>query len=119
MLSCAHNIRKTRRNVIRNILGFHASTGCDTASALNEKGKKTAWVKYIAQPYTLEGIAVSKFLFVLYGCCQDHPPNIDTSMYRLLLKARKSLDLLPPTNEQHDVSAIDLTKDAFLNAHVK
>ncbi|KAH3699856.1 hypothetical protein DPMN_074818, partial [Dreissena polymorpha] len=72
-------------NVRRNILGFNALTGCDTVSALNGISKTTAWVKYIAQPDTLEGVgrdgdalAVSKFLCVLYGCCQDHPPNIDT-----------------------------------------
>ncbi|KAH3813492.1 hypothetical protein DPMN_141953 [Dreissena polymorpha] len=62
--------------------------------------KKPAWVKYIAQPYKLEGVgrdgdalAVSKFMCVLYGCCQDHPPNIDTRRNQLLWKARKSLDL--------------------------
>ncbi|KAH3782368.1 hypothetical protein DPMN_160283 [Dreissena polymorpha] len=71
-----------------------------------EFSKKTDWVKYIAQPDTLEGVgrdvdalAVIKFMCLLYGCCQDHPPNIDTWRYRLFLKARKSLDLLPPTND--------------------
>ncbi|KAH3770160.1 hypothetical protein DPMN_171443 [Dreissena polymorpha] len=64
-------------------------TGCDTTSAVNGVSKKTAWLKYIAQPDTLEGVgrhgdalSVSKFLCVLYGCCQDAPPNIDTCRYR-------------------------------------
>ncbi|KAH3886450.1 hypothetical protein DPMN_010458 [Dreissena polymorpha] len=121
--------------------------------------------KYI--PDQLEGVAVSKFLYVLYDCCQDHSPNIDTCRFQLILTARKSLDVLPATNdvlelhikrahyqakillnatdkefqpddpldigawkleenslkpnlvavkpsvEQHDVSTIDLTKDAY------
>ncbi|KAH3873364.1 hypothetical protein DPMN_036598 [Dreissena polymorpha] len=89
-------------NVRRNILGFHALIGFDTTSAVNGISKKTAWVKYIAHPDTLkeagrdgDALAVSTFLCVLYGCCKDHPPNIDTCRYRLFLKARKSLDLLP------------------------
>ncbi|KAH3802237.1 hypothetical protein DPMN_155910 [Dreissena polymorpha] len=89
MLSCATLSAKLGDNVRRNILGFRALTGCDTTSALNGISKKTAKVKYITQPDALEGVgrdcdalAVSKFLLVLYGCCQDHPPNIDTCRYR-------------------------------------
>ena len=44
------------KNVKRNIFGFHALTRCDTTSDPNGIIKKTALVKYITQPGTLEGV---------------------------------------------------------------
>ncbi|KAH3794171.1 hypothetical protein DPMN_147702 [Dreissena polymorpha] len=80
-----------------------------------------------------DAIAASKFLCVLYSSCQSHPPNIDTykdfqpddpldtGAWKLEENSLKPVWMRKPklVPLQHYVSAIDLTKDACLNAHRK
>ena len=43
---------------------------------------------------------VERYLCRLYGCSEGaHDPDIDVCRYRLFMKARKALDLLPPTRD--------------------
>lgn len=94
-------------NIRQNILGFHAITGCDTTSSFHGISKKTCWKRFVACPELLEPVGrdgniadVEKYLCGLYGCSDiAHDPDIDVCRYRLFMKARKSLELLPPTKD--------------------
>ena len=96
---------KLRADVIHNLLGFHSLTGCDTTSSFCSISKKFCWKKYAECPELLEGVGrdgnsegVERYLCKLYGCFEGaHDPDIDVCRYRLFIKARKALDLLPPT----------------------
>ena len=99
--------RKVGAEIIQNLLGFHSLTGCDTTSLLFGLSKKTCWKKYIECPELLRGVGrdgdstdVEQYLCRLYGCSKEaHDPDIDLCRYRLFMKARKALDLLPPTKD--------------------
>ena len=92
-------------DVKSSILGFHALTGCDTTSSFFGIGKKSCWKQYCANPTLLQGIgsdgelaSIEQFLCGLYGCSpESHNTGVNTCRYRLFLKARKSLEQLPPT----------------------
>ena len=92
------------RHVRESILGFHALTGCDTTSSFHGIGKKSCWKTYCEAPTLLAGVgrdgdasSVARYLCGLYGCSKEHEPDINTCRYRLFMKARKSLEMLPPT----------------------
>jgi len=102
-----HTISRTLdRHVRENILGFHALTGCDTTSSFHGISKKSCWKAYCEAPTLLAGVgrdgdvsSVARYLCGLYGCSKEHEPDIDICRYRLFMKARKSLELLPPTTD--------------------
>ena len=92
-------------NLLANILGFHALTGCDTTSSFSGIGKKTCWKQYLEAPKLLQSIGrglnlhkVEEFVFRLYGgCIETETVDIDLKRFNLFSKARKGLELLPPT----------------------
>ena len=60
--------------VVENLLGFHAITGCDTVSSFAEHGKKLCWAVFLQHPELLKGAGrdgaiaeVEQFVCHLYG----------------------------------------------------
>ena len=98
---------KLGADVIHNLLGFHSLTGCDTTSSFCGISKKSCWKKYAECPELLVGVGrdgnfegVEGNLCRLYACSKGaHDPDIDVCRYRLFMKGRKALDLLPPTRD--------------------
>lgn len=98
---------KLGADVIHNLLDFHSVTGCDTTSSFCCIDKKFCWKKYSECPKLLEAVGhdgtsegVEQYLCRPNGCSKGgHDPDIDVCRYRLFMKARKALDLLPPTRD--------------------
>jgi len=71
----AHAIyQKIALEVVENLLGFHAITGCDTVSSFAELGKKLYWAVFLQHPELLLGVGrdgaiaeVEQFVCHLYG----------------------------------------------------
>ena len=50
-----HNIREALQpSVRRNLLSFHAITGCDSTSQFSRHGHKSTWAVYLSQPEMLD-----------------------------------------------------------------
>ena len=94
-------------DVIHNLFRFPSFTGCDTTSLFCGISKRSFWKKYAEYPELLEGVGrdgnsegVEQYLCRVYGCSKEaHDLDIDIYRYRLFMKARKALDLLPPTKD--------------------
>ena len=113
-------------NLLANILGFHALTGCDTTSSFSGIGKKTCWKQYLEAPKLLQSIGrglnlqeVEEFVFRLYGgCIETETVDIDLKRFNLFSKARKGLELLPPTKDAFELHCLraDYQAKIWLNA---
>lgn len=87
-----------------NILGFHALTGCDTTSSFSGISKKTCWKQFLAHPELLSGVGrdgnpelAEKFVCLLYGL--KEVTGIDDARRILFVKAKRALEMLPPTKD--------------------
>ena len=86
---------------------FHAFTGCDTVSAFNTKGKKSAWETWkVFDEVTTAFLALysgvpslrelERIVFLLY----DHTSpltNIDEARLDLFTRKGRSMEAIPPT----------------------
>lgn len=88
----------------RNIITFHALTGCDTTSSFSRVGKKTAWKTFNKYPELLNNVMpgntdaltldhFEEFVCRLYGCDCSH---VNKARHAMFLKA-KDPEGLPPT----------------------
>ena len=117
---------KLDNDVLENILGFHALTGCDTISSFSGMGKKTCWKQYLETPNLVHSMGrvlnvreVEEFVFRLYGgCAETESVDIDLIRYSLFFKARKGLELLPPTKDAFELHCFraDYQTRSWLNA---
>lgn len=102
-----HSIaRNLDSNVIRNVLCFHAFTGCDTTSSFSGFSKKSCWKLFQKYPTLLGALGrdsdtegAEEFICKLYGGDGTEIVDVDLMRYNLFSKAKKSLDLLPPTKD--------------------
>ena len=98
---------KLDNDVLENILGFHALTGCDTTLSFSGMGKKTCWKQFLETPNLVHSMGrvlnlreVEEFVFRLYGgCAETESVDIDLIRFNLFSIARKGLELLPPTKD--------------------
>ena len=113
-------------DILNNILGFHALTGCDTTSSYSGVSKKTCWKQYLNTPRLLQSIGrdvnvleVEEFVYRLYGgSVESEEANIDLLRFNLFSKARKGLELLPPTKDALELhcARADYQAKIWLNA---
>lgn len=93
-------------NLLKNLPGFHALTGCDTTSQLSGLGKKTCWKTYVKFYELLNSFGnkfdkdifrnIHDFVLKLYTANEE----INSLNYlRGLLAASKTIDKLPPTED--------------------
>ena len=90
--------------MLDNLLSFHALTGCDTTSSFSGHGKKKCWKIFQNQPLLVNGIGrdgeltpIEQFVCCLYGTPAQ--PTIDHARLHLFAKAKKGLEMLPPTRD--------------------
>ena len=118
---------KLNDDTLENILGFHAMTGCDTTSSFSGIGKKTCWKQYLETPKLLQSLGrdlnvqeVEEFVIRLYGgCVETEGVDIDLIRFNLFSKARKGLELLPPTKDALELHCFRADHQAkiWLNAY--
>ena len=96
---------KLSEEVVNNILGFHALTGCDTTSSLTGYGKKKCWKVFEEHPYLLCGIGsdgsidnVEEFVCRLYGA-PNPLAGVNQCRVDLFDRGSKELVKLPPTKD--------------------
>ena len=77
---------KLDNDILENMLGFHALTGCDTTSSFSGIGKKTCWKQYLEAPSLVQSLGrglnlgeVEEFVFRLYGGCVE-TENVDIDL---------------------------------------
>jgi hypothetical protein len=87
-----------------NLLSFHALTGCDTTSSFSGYGKKSCWNTFYNQPLLVKGIGrdgelspIEQFVCKLYGTPDIQ--TVDHARIQLFGKAKKGLEMLPPTRD--------------------
>ena len=105
---------KLDNDILENILGFHALTGCDTTSSFSGIGKKTCWKQYLEAPSLVQSLGrglnlgeVEEFVFRLYGgCLETENVDIDLIRFNLFSKERKGLELLPPTKDAFELHCL-------------
>jgi len=98
----AHTIsQKLEPEVVENLLGFHAVTGCDTVSSFAGCGKKSCWLVFLQHPELLRGVGrdgtvaeVEQFVCHLYGA-PDVTGGCDEARRAIFELGKKSLELLP------------------------
>ena len=99
-------------DVLNNILGFHALTGCDTTSSYSGISKTTCWKQYLKAPRLLQYVGrgiraneIEEFICRLYCSSSEFEEhaNVDSLRFNLFSKARKGLELLPPTKDALDL----------------
>jgi len=103
---------------------FHAITGCDTVSAFQGKGKKSAWSTWNSYPALTQAlcnlqtagsviqqrdvVVVERFVVIMYDRTSDCL-TLDSTRKHLFTKKSRTLDLLPPTSDaflQHVIRAV-------------
>ena len=113
------------QSVNANILGFHAVTGCDTTSAFSGIGKKTCWKVFMKYSHLLVGIGrdcdfedADKFVCILYGISEEAAVGIDDASRNLFVKAKRPLEMLPPTRDALElhVSRANYQAKVWINA---
>lgn len=94
-----------------NLLSFHTLTGCDTTSSFHGHGKKLCWKVYQKNPQLLTGIGrdgdlapIEKFVCDLYGTPEQ--PTVNHARLQLFGKAKKGLEMLPPTVDALELHAV-------------
>ena len=87
------------------ILGFRALTGCDTMLPLSGKGKSTCWKMFIKHAHLLTVVVRGDnvddawaSLCSLYEIGEEDVRGIDDARHSLFVKAKRGLDMLPPTH---------------------
>lgn len=92
------------QSVRDNLIPFHALTGCDSASSFSGHGKKSCWKIFHKEPLLVSGIGqdgpledIEKFVCKLYG--NASLSNVDSARAYLFGKAKKGLEMLPPSKD--------------------
>ena len=96
----------------KNIIAFHAMTGCDTVSQFAGKGKKTAWKVFQEMPDSLRLLGAStvspeatleaeRFVCRLYMKTAECT-SVNEARQRIFMQGKKSLEALPPTKDALD-----------------
>ena len=103
--------QRLTQSVKTNLLSFHALTGCDTTSAFHGYGKKSCWKTFLNQPLLVAGIGrdgelapIEQFVCHLYG--RPEQPSVDEARLQLFGKAKKGLEMLPPTKDALELHTI-------------
>jgi hypothetical protein len=103
--------RRLTQPVRDNLLSFHALTGCDTTSAFSGHGKKSCWRTFQKHPLLVSGVGrdgelapVEEFVCHLYGTPEQ--PTTNHARLHLFGKAKKVLEMLPPTRDALELHAI-------------
>ena len=96
---------KLPQEIVDNILGFHALTGCDSTSSMAGFGKKKCWIAFEQKPELLAGVGrdgvleqVEEFICKLYGA-PDPFGGVDQARHDIFEKGHKELEKLPPTQD--------------------
>ena len=94
-----------------HLLSFHALTGCDTTSAFHGYGRKSCWKTFLNQPLLVAGIGRDGELALIeqFGCHRYGRPeqsSVDQTRLQLVGKAKKGLEMLPPTNDVLELHTI-------------
>lgn len=107
-----HDVRERH-----NLLSFHALTGCDTTSAFSGHGKKKCWKIFQNQPLLVNGIGrdgelppIEQFVCHMYGAPEQ--PAVNHARLHLFGKAKKGLEMLPPTRDALELHAAGATHQA-------
>ena len=103
--------QRLTQSVKTNLLSFHALTGCDTTSAFHSYGKKSCWKTFRNQPLLVAGIdrdgelaPIEQFVCHLYGIPEQS--SVDQATLHLFCKAKKGLEMLPPTKDALELHTI-------------
>jgi len=96
--------------VRENLLSFHALTGCDTTSYFSGHAKKSCWKAFESQPLLVKGIGrdgdlapIEQFVCHLYGTPDQR--TVNHARLQLFGKAKKGLEMLPPTRDALELHA--------------
>jgi hypothetical protein len=109
-ISLPDEVVKNMIAFLKNMIAFHAMTGCDTVSQFAGKGKKTAWKVFTKEPETLSKLGsmeltptvrsgAEKFACRLYIKDCD---SINEARQHIFVQGKKSLDALPSTKDALD-----------------
>ena len=106
-------------DVRRNLVAFHAITGCDTVSSFCGIGKKRAWKVFLKHPHLLQNLGLGEITTETVAraeefVCHLYQPNspltsINRVRSKMFQKGMKELENLPPT--------ADALKQHILRAH--
>lgn len=94
-------------DILANMPGFHALTGCDTTSSFTGLSKKTCWKVFTQHPALLDSVGrdgningPEEFVCRLYGGERlNESKDINSLRFALFQKAQKALEALPPTKD--------------------
>lgn len=102
-----HQVRQSlQQDVVKNLLAFHAITGCDSTSQFAAHGKKTAWKTYVDAPTALDDFddfrnttfhKAEYFVMKLYDCTSKSKSinALREEMFHRISDPEK----LPPTHD--------------------
>jgi hypothetical protein len=97
--------QKLPQELIPNIVGYHALTGCDTVSSFTGFGKKKCWKIFCGYPELLCGVGrdgsmeeVEEFVCRLYKA-EDITTGVNAARARMFDKGKVALEMLPPTQD--------------------
>ena len=114
---------------VKNILAFHALTGCDTTSFISGFSKKSWWKIFMANHYLLSGVvaniltyeivqSVEKFICKAYKLPSDI--NTVSEACMVLFPTARKPEALPPTSEalHHHTKRAHFQTLVWINAHL-
>ena len=94
-----------------NLLSFHALTGYDTTSPFHGYRKKSCWKTFLNQSLLVAGIGrdgelapLEQFVCHLYG--RPEQSSVDKARLQRFGKAKKGLEMLPPTKDALELHTI-------------
>jgi hypothetical protein len=98
-------IQRLHPDVRRNILGFHAITGCDTTSSFSGIGKRSCWKVYEKEPNLLSGVGrngnqddVEEYVAKVYNS-PSTSGGINAARVAIFQKGIKDTENLPPARD--------------------
>ena len=91
--------------LLSNIIGFHALTGCDTVSSFSGLGKKTCWKVFDKYPNLLNGVGrdggledEEKFVCRLYKS-EVVDSGVNKARACIFDQGKVALEMLPPAQD--------------------
>jgi len=106
------------------LLSFHALTRCDTTSSFSGQGKKSCWKTFQKHPFLVSGVGhdgelapVEEFVCHVYGTLKQR--TINHAKMSLFGKAKKGLELLPPTRYALELHAIHSNYQTKVNKEAR
>ena len=101
-----HHIQKyLSTDVISNVPGYHALTGCDTTSSFLFHAKNRTWEAYLHNPQLLDNVGrdddnmtgAEQYVLNLYKSPQSS--NLNMARLDIFNKGKTELERLPPTQD--------------------